>query len=773
MLKRKIAAFTAVCMIIGGTVGEAASILGSVIGSWYNIITPNTNFYSTTFMSDNEKVGRQQEYYFEYKPDSQVVPIVINGSKIYGKRTILEAAEYMRKNNLKPLLGINGDYFSFKTGIPMGHTIINGEIATKDDTGQNAVGFDANGKGFISWLQISSVMTGEKGSMSIDCVNKWCQPGAVISYLLTDDFGAETKTASECVFVVFSPENGRLAIGESIILKVEDVFEYNGSVGIPEGKLVLCFDKASAKAEYIEFANGLTVGETVRVESASLYDIERWNNAENGMGSIGGRLIENGIVNSNFEAGAAPRTAVGVKADGNIIFYVIDGRQKDYSYGVQIKTLAKRMAELGCVDAINLDGGGSTVVAGEISGVDGFNVLNRPSEGGLRSCANYIFLQDKRTPTGVPGNINGEFKTNNNYLSGAEEYFSDVYVADTAGFKMDYEPVTYSLTNLHTAQSTVDETGTVRLKGQGETILTMRSGELERNMSLFVYTKPDDILVYKNGEDAEVTQYSFNTGEAFSADLTADAYLNSAFLIAEDYNFEWSVEGDIGSITNDGVFTLKSNRANEGAIVVSAGGYEHRIPVTITGDEVGIPVFADLNGHWSQTDVNELYNMGIINGFHEDGGLYFKPEEQMNRIQFAVMVCSLMGIDAQAYEDEPFGFADAEVFADWMKNYAKAAFLNGFINGREDENGISFDPLSAITRAEAMTILYRLKVDMNEYDVTYFADYDEVPEWAVKAVNALCAKGIVSGYEDNTLKPGGKVKRAEAAAMVWRYINQI
>lgn len=771
MLKQKIAALTAVCMMLGSIVCEA-SVLGNLTGSWYNVLAPDTSFYSNTFMSENEKVGQQQEYYCEYKPNKQVMPVVVNGDKIYGKRTILQAAEYMRQNNLKPLIGINGDYFSFKTGVPMGHTIINGNLVTKDETGQNAVGFDSDGRGFISWLQIVSTMKSDSASMTVDCINKWCQPGAVPSYLVTDEFGKETKTASECIFTVFTVEDGSLAIGKSITLKVEDRFVYNGSVAIPEGKLVLCLDNAFAKQEYRDFVNNLQIGQTVTVENSAVYDAELWNNAKNGIGSIGGRLIENGVVNSNFEAGTAPRTAIGIKADGNVIFYVIDGRQSGYSYGVQIKTLAKRMAELGCVDAINLDGGGSTVVAGELDGGSGFSILNKPSDGTLRSCANYIFLQDNRIPTGIPGEISGNFKSNNNYLSGAAESLKDVYVVDTAGFKMDYEPVTYSVENTYSAVSTVDENGWVSLSGQGETIVTMRSGELERKLSLFVYTTPDDILVYETGNVNEITEYNFKTGESFSADLTVDAYLNSAFLIAEDYNFEWSIEGDIGTITNDGVFTLKSNHAAEGAIVVSAGGYEHRVPVKITGEDVQQNAFADTAGHWAQYDINRLYDKGIINGFEENGALYFKPEEKINRIQFAVMVCSMMGIKSEDYESEAFDFADAEVFSDWMKNYAKAAYSLGFINGRETENGISFDPLSPITRAEAMTILYRLRLDTQEHETTWFADYDDIPEWARKAVDALCARGIVSGYEDNTLKPAGNVKRAEAAAMICRYIEK-
>lgn len=66
-----------------------------------------------------------------------------------------------------------------------------------------------------------------------------------------------------------------------------------------------------------------------------------------------------------------PRTAAGKTADGRLILMVVDGRQSS-SRGVDLQELADLMASAGAVDALNLDGGGSStmVVLGER--------LNRP-----------------------------------------------------------------------------------------------------------------------------------------------------------------------------------------------------------------------------------------------------------------------------------------------------------------------------------------------------------------------------------------------------------
>lgn len=66
-----------------------------------------------------------------------------------------------------------------------------------------------------------------------------------------------------------------------------------------------------------------------------------------------------------------PRTAAGVTIEGDLIVVVVDGRQRD-SRGVNLSELAAIMLELGSVEAVNLDGGGSSMLV-----VDGV-LVNRP-----------------------------------------------------------------------------------------------------------------------------------------------------------------------------------------------------------------------------------------------------------------------------------------------------------------------------------------------------------------------------------------------------------
>ena len=104
-------------------------------------------------------------------------------------------------------------------------------------------------------------------------------------------------------------------------------------------------------------------------------------------------LRDGGIVPSdNPRAPRHPRTAIG--HNGNeIVLVTVDGRQRGWSVGMRLHTLAKLMQELGCTDALNLDGGGSTTawVRGE--------VVNRPSDGAERRIANALLIRS-RAPRG-------------------------------------------------------------------------------------------------------------------------------------------------------------------------------------------------------------------------------------------------------------------------------------------------------------------------------------------------------------------------------------
>ena len=81
------------------------------------------------------------------------------------------------------------------------------------------------------------------------------------------------------------------------------------------------------------------------------------------------------------EGGAVhPRTSIGVDRTGRIAWLVVvDGRQRGFSEGMNLHELALRMKKLGCWDAMNMDGGGSSVM-GLVNEAGEMQVFNSPSD---------------------------------------------------------------------------------------------------------------------------------------------------------------------------------------------------------------------------------------------------------------------------------------------------------------------------------------------------------------------------------------------------------
>ncbi|HGE72768.1 TPA: phosphodiester glycosidase family protein, partial [Candidatus Poribacteria bacterium] len=103
--------------------------------------------------------------------------------------------------------------------------------------------------------------------------------------------------------------------------------------------------------------------------------------------AIGGSpiLIQDGKL-MNFDQGDRhPRTAIGWN-DKYFFMVVVDGRQPLLSIGMSLKELMELMKDLGCTNALNLDGGGSSTFW------LGGRTLNSCSDGKERPIANALIL---------------------------------------------------------------------------------------------------------------------------------------------------------------------------------------------------------------------------------------------------------------------------------------------------------------------------------------------------------------------------------------------
>ena len=794
--------FSAALMVLFvflSTLSVYADVLGTPASSKSKLFAQGTMFYTNVF--DDSSVGRQTEHYIEYTPNPDVTPILTNGASVYGKRTLTQANTYLTEQGLLTAMGVNADFFSFQTGVPMSNVIIDKKVISSDTQDLPAVGFYEDGSAFMGNLPIATTMTTSKGTAVVDCINKYRQPYAL--YLYTSDFGNQTHATGNGIHVVLKNISGEITLGSKITAVVESIDEYEGSMAIPEGKWILSVS-ADAEQSIKDRLDLLTVGSKVTFTTKETSGDPRWKKAVYALGGTGGKLITDGELDYTDDS-AAPRTAIGIRKDGTILFYTIDGRQSGYSYGARKETLAKRLLELGCVEALNLDGGGSTSIGGTLPGTYDFRVLNSPSDGSIRSCANFFFLKKNNAPTGIPYIINVSHQ-GTPVLSGSsvqlklesayDTSFGPAEIPTDAVYTLKKDATTASPDGRKT---TVSKDGYVTVRGNGDVYITCKAGGLTGETVLHAVATPSQLKIYNADTGEEVKELVLEKGQSIS--LTATAYYKGEAMVVDDGSFTWRVVSDdasIGTISKDGNFTASENSGATGVIGVNAGLRTYEIPVRIPTDEelntpVSYPVILGsfLSDQFSATitsengvvDTVKLY----VDGTPTDATynavtgtlVYTFPQGFAERYhRLTLTATDISGASAMTSYD--FGaLSGGRSFPDtkghWAETYIGYLADRGVVNGSDDGN---FRPNDSMTRTEFSIMLCNyLGVRADDYAGTElpFTDTAEIPWWAINHVKAAYSLGIMQGQLTDygvSFNPYAKLSRMEYAIAIERLLPQ-
>lgn len=758
-----------------------ASVLGNETVSSSSInIAEGAKLFTNSFYSDQSGVGRQTENYVEYTPNTTAVPVIVNDWYLYGKRTVSQMSSALMSAGLYPVMLMNSDFFSFQTGVPMSHQVENGVLVTKDSTGMDAIGINGDGTAFISWLQINIAITVGEQTISIDNFNKYRQPYVI--YMLDDKFSDTTQASDPGLNVIIGSLSGDLTLGSSVTGVVEGVVKSDGAIEIPKGKIVLTADDR-VPPEVYEQLSLFKEGDEVTINTTADGD-ERWNNAKYILGCLGGRLIKDGEI-QNVDEAAAPRTAFGIKADGTLVFYTIDGRQSGHSYGVRLNTLAQRLKELGCVDAVNLDGGGSTSIGTVYPGNDSFSVINKPSDGSLRKVATFIGIYNSAQRTGAADKL-FLYPYGGNYLSGATEYFSAL-ATDSGYYKA---PVPQTL--VYTApDGTTSSDGSVRITGNGEVTVRVSGDGINGSATVNCYESPDAITVYNQDTNNAVNTLSVSCLD--SVNLTASASIGHKQLIADDSCFEWrcvSTSGNIGTVDTNGYFTAGDENA-QGYIEVSAGGTVQKISVSVTA---GSESYTDISFEETapgQLKISFLNTKGI--GLKDENvivradGQPVSTSIENNSVnlvfgdslshKISVTATNNAGLVSAAYHTLS-GNAYKNIFADtsshWARDYISYMNCYGIVNGTVEGSETYFRPSAGVTRAEfAVMVANLMGTDTDSYSSSSLkvSDASSVPSWAANHIKALCEMGIMQGRQSGdevVFDPSASLTRAEAVTVISR-----
>jgi uncharacterized protein YigE (DUF2233 family) len=313
-----------------------------------------------------------------------------------------KAKKYNRIGN-QVIGAINGGFYNVADRIPVNlisennKLVFAGAVSSNKNTYVNepiSFGIDANGKAMIDHYQLTLNYTYNGTTYNITGNNKPRKTNDLILYTYnfyqpttgTNQYGTEVllETTYQPKFTFGSKYRAKV----SAIRKAGDT----NPLTIPTNGFVLSGHGTGSDQLAV-----MNIGDTVEINM----DIsDPWKGSDF-MLAGGPQLVKDGKVNmtinpSSFIANeVAPRTAVAVDKTGKRVYFItVDGRQGDKSPGMSLKQFAEYLVSLGVDRALNLDGGGSTLMAVRYPGETSLKVANKPSDGFERGVSTILMAVD-------------------------------------------------------------------------------------------------------------------------------------------------------------------------------------------------------------------------------------------------------------------------------------------------------------------------------------------------------------------------------------------
>jgi len=202
------------------------------------------------------------------------------------------------------------------------------------------------------------------------------------------------------------------------------------------------------------------------------------------------------------------------------------------------------------------------------------------------------------------------------------------------------------------------------------------------------------------------------------------------------------------------------------------------------------PAFYDLKNHWAKEHILKLESLGIVNG---DNGAFY-PNRQMTRAEFITILDKLFSLDKlllnqaivdsveslnhESVVDVVYGVIEEEVavnriFPDinsehWAYSIINKAVRLGIVSGFEDG---SIRPNKPISRAEMVVLFDRIA--LSESPPSNSNPFDDVPEqsWYAGSVYKMSELGYVQGSTVTSFAPNRELLRSEGATIISRYLG--
>lgn len=301
---------------------------------------------------------KQQAQLVEVNPKYfKFVPVLGGGNKM-AKNTVTAMSDYVNA-----AVAENASYFGAGKEL-YGVTKIAGDMVSSMYLTRTAFGILADGTPYIDNVSYSGVIQSKNGDVYVSGLNGTRTNDSVMLY--NQYYGKSTGTDNSGIEYV---------VKNNKIIKIN-----NGNSILQPGEIVV-----SATGNGKNKLLGLKIGDDLIINQILNAP---WDKATDILG-VGPRLVKNGQVEitsaieqigPDVTGARAPRTAVGILKNGNVLFAVVDGRQA-HSKGMMLDEFARFLIGMDVIDAVNFDGGGSSEL------VIGGKIVNSPSDGMERPVA--------------------------------------------------------------------------------------------------------------------------------------------------------------------------------------------------------------------------------------------------------------------------------------------------------------------------------------------------------------------------------------------------
>lgn len=764
-------------------------------------LNDRTRLYSGDYVNANNS-GLLSEHYISYEPGEGVAPLVCFGNDVAGAAGFSRVIDIEAEAGNTVMAGVNGDYFTMATGVAMGLIIKSGRVCSSERIGYESIGFMADGTMVIGapGLNVSVRIDAEGRSWEKLCFNKTLtESNGLVVY--SKDFGPDNGAGKHYSAVVRITE-GDCVPGGQVKGLIEGVGLMDKAQPLEEGILVLSAAENCQYLTVLQALEAMNVGDEVIVSFAVSED---WLQVENAIGAerrllTGGEISEN-ILADTTDNTRAPRTAFGLRDDGTAVVYTADGRDSRHSAGLLYKELAQRMLELGCVEAVNLDGGASTQIYAEYPGYGSVTQVNQSSGSSVRRCADYLTFVNTAARTGELARLH-VYPFSNRVLAGATVPLS-LKGTDSGWYAADATSI-IPLWSVSGAEGKVDGSNFVAGTKAGTAVVTAYSGNASGSAEIEIITKPDEVSVtYADGKALTSKLYVY-AGESIS--LKASATYSRSTLYSDENCFAWHTEEELGTVEN-GVFTASEDITVpvEGVITVIAGETAKSIPVTVYKDEVPPVISAEISGSLLMASVTDVYDPkfgkscisvrldGKKTSFEmtETGGVYVNLPEADGKMHHVVIEAkdslgnkSRLGVEVYLPMVQGGSLERVSLFGDLSTDdpyYPYAEYLSGrgIMSGKQSGEIRNFDKDATLTRQEFAAVLCNwLGIDPYKYERVElsFADDQAISPWAELFVKAVSSKGYMAGKARNDgsvdFDPLGTITRQEVLTVLSKLLGE-